>query len=145
MSDARKAESLPSLAEFFSPSGRLARASGFRFESRPGQYKMALFVENALVERHHLLVEAGTGTGKTMAYLYPALRYAIATGKRIIVSTGTKNLQEQLFYKDVPLLESIFGPLDICYLKGRSNYLCRQKLYDLQRYSLAPKRCTSMT
>jgi ATP-dependent DNA helicase DinG len=139
MTDARKAEPLPSLAEFFSPSGRLASASGFRFESRPGQYKMALFVENALVERHHLLVEAGTGTGKTMAYLYPALRYAIATGKRIIVSTGTKNLQEQLFYKDVPLLESIFGPLDICYLKGRSNYLCRQKLYDLQRYSLAPE------
>ena len=139
MADTRKAESLPSLAEFFSPSGRLASASGFRFESRPGQYKMALFVENALVERHHLLVEAGTGTGKTMAYLYPALRYAIATGKRIIVSTGTKNLQEQLFYKDVPLLESIFGPMDICYLKGRSNYLCRQKLYDLQRYSLAPE------
>jgi ATP-dependent DNA helicase DinG len=93
---------------------------------------MAEAVEQALVDRRHLLVEAGTGTGKTLAYLVPALR----AGKRVIVSTGTKNLQEQLFYKDVPFLEqTIFpggtGKLKVCYMKGRANYLCRQKLYDL--------------
>ena len=94
---------------------------------------MAEAVEQALTERRHLLVEAGTGTGKTLAYLLPAIR----SGKRVIVSTGTKNLQEQLFYKDIPFLESVLfpngeGKLRVCYMKGRNNYLCRQKLYDLR-------------
>ena len=94
---------------------------------------MAEAVESALKERRHLLVEAGTGTGKTLAYLLPAIR----SGKRVIVSTGTKNLQEQLFYKDVPFLEQVLFPnrearLRVCYMKGRNNYLCRQKLYDLK-------------
>lgn len=96
---------------------------------------MAEAVEQAIADKRHLLVEAGTGTGKTLAYLLPAIR----SGKRVIVSTGTKNLQEQLFYKDVPFLEQVLfpgstgeGKLRVCYMKGRNNYLCRQKLYDLK-------------
>ena len=78
-------------------------------------------------EQRHLIVEAGTGTGKTLAYLLPVIR----SGKRVIISTGTKNLQEQLFFKDVPFLEEHLGELRVCYMKGRGNYLCRKKLYDL--------------
>ncbi len=95
---------------------------------------MAQAVEQALEEKRHLIVEAGTGTGKTLAYLMPVIR----SGKRVIISTGTKNLQEQLFYKDVPFLEqALYGDaasgarLSVCYMKGRNNYLCRKKLYDL--------------
>ncbi len=80
-------------------------------------------------EKRHLIVEAGTGTGKTLAYLVPAL----LSGKRIVVSTGTKNLQEQLFFKDVPFLQQHFSrPLKVCYMKGRNNYACRQKIYDAE-------------
>jgi ATP-dependent DNA helicase DinG len=75
-------------------------------------------------------VEAGTGTGKTLAYLVPAL----LSGKRIVVSTGTKNLQEQLFFKDVPFLQKHFPrPLKVSYMKGRNNYACRQKIYDADK------------
>jgi len=75
-------------------------------------------------------VEAGTGTGKTLAYLVPAL----LSGRRIVVSTGTKNLQEQLFFKDVPFLQQHFErPLQVCYMKGRGNYACRQKIYDADK------------
>ncbi len=88
---------------------------------------MAKAVEQALEEKRHLVVEAGTGTGKTLAYLLPSLR----SGKRVIISTGTKNLQEQLFYKDVPFLREHLGELRVCYMKGRNNYLCRKKLYEL--------------
>jgi len=103
------------------------------YEFRRGQLQMAEAVENALEEKRHLIVEAGTGTGKTLAYLMPVIR----SGKRVIISTGTKNLQEQLFYKDIPFLEhALFGEsapgrLSVCYMKGRNNYLCRKKLYDL--------------
>jgi ATP-dependent DNA helicase DinG len=137
LSSSEQKKQLPTVVEFFSPNGVLARAGGMRFEHRPGQFQMALHVEKALLESTHLVVEAGTGTGKTLAYIYPALRYSLITGKRIILSTGTKGLQEQLFYKDVPFLETIFGPLNICYMKGRSNYLCRQKLYDLNSSTLS--------
>ena len=93
---------------------------------------MAQAVEQALEEKRHLIVEAGTGTGKTLAYLVPVIR----SGKRVIISTGTKNLQEQLFHKDIPFLEQALfpngeGKLNVCYMKGRNNYLCRKKLYDL--------------
>lgn len=106
---------------------------------------MAQAVQQALDEKRHLIIEAGTGTGKTLAYLVPVIR----AGKRVIISTGTKNLQEQLFYKDVPFLEhALFDGgeqqtsrfarndngekrLSVCYMKGRNNYLCRKKLYDL--------------
>ena len=93
---------------------------------------MAEAVGRALEEKRHLIVEAGTGTGKTLAYLVPVIR----SGKRVIISTGTKNLQEQLFHKDIPFLEQALfpngeGKLNVCYIKGRNNYLCRKKLYDL--------------
>jgi ATP-dependent DNA helicase DinG len=118
---------LPSLHEFFAPGGILA-SSSLPYEYRPGQLEMAKAVERALEERRHLIVEAGTGTGKTLAYLLPALR----TGQRVIVSTGTKALQDQLFFRDVPFLETLLGPLRVCYMKGRANYLCRHKLVALR-------------
>src|SRR5579871_4822654 len=118
---------LPTLHEFFSPGGILAN-SPLPYEYRPGQLEMAKAVERALTERRHLIVEAGTGTGKTLAYLLPALR----TGQRVIVSTGTKALQDQLYFRDVPFLESLLGPLRVCYMKGRANYLCRHKLAALR-------------
>src|SRR2546426_752085 len=100
------------------------------YEFRAGQVQMAAAVEAALAEDRHLIVEAGTGTGKTLAYLVPAL----LSGKRIVVSTGTKNLQEQLFFKDVPFLQRHFSrPLKVCYMKGRNNYACRQKIYDMEK------------
>jgi ATP-dependent DNA helicase DinG len=126
------------LYQFFAPGGVLA-ATHPAYEFRRGQLQMAQAVEQALEEKRHLIVEAGTGTGKTLAYLMPVIR----SGKRVIISTGTKNLQEQLFYKDVPFLErALFGEsasgdegsnrrLSVCYMKGRNNYLCRKKLYDL--------------
>ncbi|MGA3137170.1 MAG: ATP-dependent DNA helicase [Terracidiphilus sp.] len=118
---------LPSLHEFFSPGGILARSS-LPYEYRTGQLQMAKAVEQALAERRHLIVEAGTGTGKTLAYLLPALR----TGQRVIVSTGTKALQDQLYFRDVPFLETLVGGLRVCYMKGRANYLCRHKLAALR-------------
>ena len=91
---------------------------------------MAEEVEAALDEKRHLVVEAGTGTGKTLAYLLPV----IASGKRVVISTGTKNLQEQLFFKDIPFLKKNLGrELKVAYMKGRNNYLCRQKLYESEK------------
>jgi ATP-dependent DNA helicase DinG len=119
---------LPTLHEFFAPGGILAHSS-LPYEYRPGQLQMATAVERALAEHRHLIVEAGTGTGKTLAYLLPALR----TGQRVIVSTGTKALQEQLYFRDIPYLETLIGELHVCYMKGRANYLCRQKLVALRR------------
>src|SRR5215469_5547523 len=121
-----------SLYNFFAPGGALSKAHP-AYEFRRGQLQMAQAVEEALEKKRHLVVEAGTGTGKTLAYLVPVIR----SGKRVIISTGTKNLQEQLFYKDVPFLEQALFPggnrkLSVCYMKGRSNYLCRKKLYDLR-------------
>jgi ATP-dependent DNA helicase DinG len=120
-----------SLYQFFAPGGLLSKTHP-AYEFRRGQLQMAQAVEEALEEKRHLIVEAGTGTGKTLAYLLPVIR----SGKRIIISTGTKNLQEQLFFKDVPALERALLPegnrkLSVCYMKGRNNYLCRKKLYDL--------------
>jgi ATP-dependent DNA helicase DinG len=119
------------LYQFFAPGGLLSRTHP-AYEFRRGQLQMAQAVEQALDERRHLIVEAGTGTGKTLAYLMPVIR----SGKRVLISTGTKNLQEQLFHKDIPFLERALFPngeskLRVCYMKGRGNYLCRKKLYDL--------------
>jgi ATP-dependent DNA helicase DinG len=114
--------------QFFSRHGLLSKWHP-KYEFRPGQIEMAEAVESAIADRRHLIVEAGTGTGKTLAYLVPALQ----SGKRIVVSTGTKNLQEQLFFKDVPFLQQHFPrPLKVCYMKGRNNYACRQKIYDAE-------------
>ncbi len=112
------------MEEIFGPQGLFARHHP-DYEYRPGQVAMAEAVADALVNKHHLLVEAGTGTGKTLAYLVPA----IATGKRVIISTGTKNLQEQLFNKDIPFLQKVLPrKFRAMYLKGRSNYLCLLRL-----------------
>jgi ATP-dependent DNA helicase DinG len=114
---------------FFTRHGTLSKWHP-SYEFRPGQVEMAEAVEAALADKRHLIVEAGTGTGKTLAYLVPAL----LSGKRIVVSTGTKNLQEQLFFKDVPFLQQHFSrPLKVCYMKGRNNYACRQKIYDAEK------------
>ena len=112
------------MKEFFGPGGVLEQKLG-DYEFRPSQIRMADAVYQALDTQNHLIVEAGTGTGKTLAYLLPALLH----GQRILVSTGTKTLQDQIFYKDIPSLETILErPIRSAYLKGRSNYLCRLKL-----------------
>lgn len=121
----------PSLSprHFFSRHGALSQWHP-NYEFRPGQLEMAEAVDRALKERRHLIVEAGTGTGKTLAYLIPA----ILAERRVIVSTGTKSLQEQLFFKDIPFLQkNLQRELRVCYMKGRSNYACRQKIYDAEK------------
>ena len=108
------------LYQFFAPGGLLSRTHP-AYEFRRGQLQMAQAVEEALEEKRHLIIEAGTGTGKTLAYLIPA----ILSRRRVLISTGTKNLQEQIFYKDLPVLrESLGVPFTATYMKGRSNYLC---------------------
>ncbi len=114
---------------YFCRDGLLARWHP-AYEHRPGQLEMAEAVESALNEGRILIVEAGTGTGKTLAYLIPA----VLSGRKVVISTGTKTLQEQLYFKDVPFLEKHFDqPLSVCYLKGRNNYACRQKIYDAEK------------
>ncbi len=110
--------------EIFGAEGPLARVlPGYSF--RPEQAAMAKAVARALANREPLLVEAGTGTGKTFAYLVPAM----LSGRSAIISTGTRTLQDQLFRRDVPMLAQALGmPLKIALLKGRSNYLCRHRL-----------------
>src|SRR5271166_5498293 len=110
--------------ELFGADGPLARAlPGYAF--RPEQSAMAKAVGLALKRLEPLIVEAGTGTGKTFAYLVPAL----LSGHSVIISTGTRTLQDQLFRRDVPLLAKALGmPVKIALLKGRSNYLCRHRL-----------------
>lgn len=113
--------------EIFSPDGILSRAKNFEF--RPQQQQMAVAVAQALEERRHLAVEAGTGVGKSLAYLIPAILYAKADRKKAVVSTNTINLQEQLTQKDLPMLQQILPvEFDFTMLKGRGNYLCTRRL-----------------
>jgi ATP-dependent DNA helicase DinG len=124
------------MQDFFGPGGVLEQRLE-DYEYRPSQVRMAEAVRRALEEQSHVIIEAGTGTGKTLAYLLPALLH----GRRILVSTGTKTLQDQIFYKDIPLLESIVGrPIQAAYLKGRNNYLCRLKLETLHAEGLFSAR-----
>jgi len=113
--------------EFFSESGPLSKAKNFEF--RPQQQEMAAAVANALEEERHLVIEAGTGVGKSLAYLMPAILLAIEQHKKAIVSTHTINLQEQLLYKDIPILQKIL-PVEFkaALIKGRQNYLCPRRL-----------------
>ncbi|HTZ53729.1 MAG TPA: ATP-dependent DNA helicase [Candidatus Acidoferrum sp.] len=109
--------------ELFAPGGPLARALP-GFEARPGQVQMAQSIERGILEGMHTIVEAGTGVGKSLAYLVPAVR----SGKKIVLSTGTIALQEQLVRKDIPLVEKALGvPMRVTLLKGRNHYLCKQK------------------
>lgn len=111
----------------FGPGGLLEKShSGYEF--RPSQLEMAKIVEQAFRRHQHAIIEAGTGTGKTLAYLIPAIR----SGRRVVVSTATKSLQEQLFQKDLPFLKRHFAPnLKAALMKGRANFLCRQKVHQL--------------
>ena len=119
----------------FAPGGPLARAlSGF--EARAGQVQMAQLVERGFLEGMHTIVEAGTGVGKSLAYLVPAVR----SGKKIVLSTGTIALQEQLVRKDIPLVERALGmPIRVSLLKGRNHYLCKQKYERMRAERLVPQ------
>src|SRR5512141_1731915 len=112
----------------FSPTGILSRSPNFEY--RPQQQQMAVAVARALEHGEHLAVEAGTGVGKSLAYLVPAILYAVANRKKAVVSTHTINLQEQLTQKDLPMLEQIL-PVKFSFtmLKGRANYLCTRRLH----------------
>ena len=114
--------------EFFSPSGLLSRAKNFEY--RPQQQEMAVAVARALERKEHLAVEAGTGVGKSLAYLIPAILFAVANSRKAVVSTHTINLQEQLTEKDLPMLAAIL-PVKFSFtmLKGRANYLCSRRLH----------------
>src|SRR3954452_11489554 len=113
--------------DLFSPEGRLSRAKNFEY--RPQQQEMAVAVVQALEEERHLVVEAGTGVGKSIAYLAPAILYALAQKKKAIVSTHTINLQEQLLHKDIPILKKILPvEFEAALMKGRQNYLCPRRL-----------------
>jgi ATP-dependent DNA helicase DinG len=116
------------MEEIFGRGGLIAGAHP-DYEYRPGQIEMAGAVLRAFEERRHLIVEAGTGTGKTLAYLVPAIAAAVARGARVVVSTGTKNLQEQLMEKDIPFLQRVLPKkFTAAYMKGRSNYACLHRI-----------------
>jgi ATP-dependent DNA helicase DinG len=112
---------------FFSPDGALASLTGY--EHRPQQETMARTIAEALGNQSHVIIEAPTGVGKTLAYLVPAILFAVQEGRKAIISTHTKNLQEQIFKKDIPLVRAALG-LDfrVSVLKGRRNYLCTSRL-----------------
>jgi ATP-dependent DNA helicase DinG len=105
--------------------GGLLEKSHPGYEFRSSQLEMARMVDEAFQKKQHSIIEAGTGTGKTLAYLIPAIR----SGRRVVISTATKSLQEQLFNKDVPFLQKHFAPnLKAALMKGRNNFLCRTKV-----------------
>lgn len=116
------------------PGGALAAVLP-AYEHRPAQLAMARAVARALKDRRFLLAEAGTGTGKTLAYLVPA----VLSKKRVIISTATRTLQEQVFLKDIPLLRDVVGlPFRAALLKGRANYLCAQRFEAFEKQPLFP-------
>jgi ATP-dependent DNA helicase DinG len=120
------------VSALFGPGGRLSSAHA-TYEFRPGQQRMAECVERTLTDGGKLLVEAGTGTGKTLAYLVPAL----AAGERVVISTGTRNLQDQIFDKEIPFLRDALGfNFTACVMKGRDNYLCRYRMGQFEREPL---------
>lgn len=111
------------------PEGAVARRLGARYEKREPQLELARRIDQAIREKRHLIAEAGTGVGKSFAYLVPAIDYICRTGKRVVVSTHTIALQQQLISKDIPLLKSVM-PLEFAavLVKGRGNYLCLRRL-----------------
>src|SRR4051795_7331983 len=111
----------------FSEGGLLSKAKNFEY--RPQQQEMAVAVAETLEEERHLVVEAGTGVGKSLAYLVPAILFAKEQKKKAIISTHTINLQEQLLYKDIPILKKILPiEFEAALMKGRQNYLCPRRL-----------------
>jgi len=122
------------LQDILAPGGAVARRLGGRYEFRPQQLEMAAAVGAALKEGHHLLVEAGTGVGKSFAYLLPAIDYAVRTKKRVVISTHTISLQEQLIDKDIPLLQAVYpDEFTAVLVKGRGNYLCQRRLEQVRQ------------
>lgn len=119
---------IKTIDEIFSESGALSRLK--QFEYRPQQQVMATAIADALQSRRHLIVEAPTGVGKSLAYLVPAILYSRAEKRKAIISTHTKNLQEQLFRKDITIVQGILGAKEVhaVVLKGRKNYLCTTRL-----------------
>ncbi len=116
------------MQEVFGPEGLIARTHP-EYEHRPGQIEMASAVLRAFEQKRHLIVEAGTGTGKTLAYLVPAIAAAVGSGARIVISTGTKNLQEQLMEKDIPFLQQTLpAKFRAAVMKGRNNYACLHRI-----------------
>jgi Rad3-related DNA helicases len=119
----------PQSANVFGAGGLISRFHE-NYEHRDGQIQMAERVADAFESKRHLIVEAGTGTGKTLAYLVPAIAAAIKHKKRIVISTGTKNLQEQLMEKDIPFLKKILPTkFNAEYMKGRGNYACLYRIH----------------
>lgn len=117
------------IADVFGPEGLIARHLT-NYEHREGQIQMAEKVLEAFENKKHLIVEAGTGTGKTLAYLVPAIAATVGQKKRIVISTGTKNLQEQLMEKDIPFLQKIMPKkFSASYMKGRGNYACLYRVH----------------
>src|SRR5688572_15981797 len=111
------------------PDGAIARRLGSSYEHRPQQLEMAEAVSRAFEDGRHLLVEAGTGVGKSFAYLLPAIDYAVKHKKRVVISTHTIALQEQLIEKDIPLIQAVYpDEFTAVLVKGRSNYLCQRRL-----------------
>jgi ATP-dependent DNA helicase DinG len=120
---------LTTLRDILGPEGAIARRLGDKYEHRPQQLEMASAVERAFAESSHLLVEAGTGVGKSFAYLIPAIHWAVRNKKRVVISTHTISLQEQLIEKDIPLIQSVYPDEFTAVLcKGRGNYLCKRRL-----------------
>lgn len=125
----------PKIESVFSESGLFAQKFP-NFEFRKGQLQMAQAVSEAFSREEHLMVEAGTGVGKSFAYLVPSLEFAHRNKDRVVVSTNTKNLQEQLFYKDLPQLSRILPvPFKAVLVKGRENYICERRWEDLVNQS----------
>src|SRR5690349_7659654 len=121
---------------FFSSEGPVARRLP-GYEPRPQQAEMASAVDRAFESKQHLVVEAGTGVGKSFAYLVPAIAQA-AKGKKVVISTHTISLQEQLMEKDIPFLRAVSGQeFSAVLCKGRSNYLCQRRLEQASRKSLS--------
>jgi ATP-dependent DNA helicase DinG len=133
------ADLVSQVAEIFSPNGILSQARNFEF--RPQQQEMAVAVARALENGEHLAVEAGTGVGKSLAYLIPSILFAASRRKKAVVSTHTINLQEQLTEKDLPMLAGVLGKLpspvkfSFAMLKGRANYLCTRRLHKAMQQS----------
>ena len=136
------APDIEGLAALLEPGGAFARAFA-GYEHRPQQLAMLRAVIHALAEGRHSLIEAGTGTGKSMAYLIPALAWAEATGNRVVVSTNTLNLQDQLVRKDIPDLQHVVeADYRAAVLKGRANYLCPRRWDAFRR--LGPRTAEEM-
>lgn len=122
------------LSQILGPDGPVALRLGSQYETRPQQIEMAQAVADAFEHSHHLLVEAGTGVGKSFAYLLPAVQFATRNRKRVVISTHTISLQQQLIDKDIPLIQAIWpDEFTVALAKGRSNYLCKRRLEQATR------------